>query len=222
MKKILNAFSKEKLQKVLFLGLIVLVFGVFILSLVLSGNDTTKNTDPNSDLPNDSSDGPQTDIKDDPIVEPKVEIYLAPCDTTTTSVFRHFYSIDSDTTTQEMSLIQYGSKYIMSKGTTYRNEEDETFDVLASLSGTVTEVTPSSVYGNTIVIDHGDGIKTEYLGVKDVLVEVGDTVAQGAVIASSGTAEYDTAAANHLHFRIVINDKYYDPEKLINTSKVVK
>ena len=118
-----------------------------------------------------------------------------------------------------MSLIQYGSKYFMSKGVTYHNENNETFDVLASLSGTVESVTESSVYGNTIVIDHGDGIKTEYVGVSNVKVSEGAEVKQGDVIASSGMAEYDVAAGNHLHFKVSINDKYYDPLKLFDTEK---
>lgn len=215
MKKILNAFSKEKLQKVLFLGLIVLVFGVFLLSLFLGGNETQ------TPAPGDQQDpiednGPIADTPKNPD-QVTIEKYLAPCDQTKTSVFRHFYSIDSDIATQEMSLIQYGSKYFTSKGTTYKNEDNETFDVIASLSGTVIEVTPSSTYGNTIVIDHGDDIKTEYLGVTNVVCKVGDKVTQGTVIASSGNAEYDVTAANHVHFRIVIKDKYYDPEKLIDT-----
>lgn len=220
MKKILNAFSKDKLQKVLFFGLIVLVFGVFVVSIIV-GNSTTEdpidNNNPDTNKPNiDDEDG---DDDKDPIKNVVIEKYASPCNTTTTSIMRHFYSVDSDTATQEMSLIQYGSKYFISRGVTYINENDETFDVLASLSGTVSEVTETSLYGNTIIINHGDGITTEYIGVSNVIVAVGDEVAQGEKIASSGTAEYDVAASNHVHFKIAVNGTYYDPEKLINTEK---
>ena len=228
MKKDTSFFSKEKVQKILFVGLIVLVFGVFLLSLVMtdSGSEGTKpnpdntqdnnneNTNNNNNTNNDKED--ENQIVKPPVPETK-EKYLSPV--LNASVFRQFYSLESDEATQEMSLIQYGNKYFMSKGVTYRNENDETFDVLASLSGTVESVTESSAYGNTIIINNGNGVKTEYVGVSNVLVEEGSEVNQGDVIASSGKAEYDVLAGNHLHFKVSIDGKYYDPLKLFNTEK---
>ena len=223
MKKLANLFSKEKVQKVLFVGLIVLVFGVFLFSLVMSDNNNEHN-DPNNDNIQNNENNNNNNNEDEgnennpPEVQPK-EKYTAPIKAEDASVFRKFYSLEDDEATQEMSLIQYGSKYFMSKGVTYHNENNQTFDVLASLSGTVESITESSAYGNTIIIDHGDGVKTEYVGVSNVKVTEGAEVKQGDVIAVSGTAEYDVAAGNHLHFKVSIDDKYYDPLKLFDTEK---
>ena len=226
MKKNMNIFSKEKVQKTLFVGLIVLVFGVFLLSLVMTdgkeGTSPNENETPNEENNNETNDDKQNNNNVDEIRPPyqqKKEKYLSPVKEEQASVFRHFYSLESDEATQEMSLIQYGNKYFMSKGITYRNDNNENFDVLASLSGKVLSVTESSVYGNTILVENGDGVITEYVGVSNVLVSEGDEIKQGDVIASSGNAEYDAAAGNHLHFKVSINGKYYDPYKLFGTEK---
>lgn len=223
-KKLENLFSKEKVQKILFVGLIVLVFGVFLFSLILSDNGNQENNPDDNGIQDNNNDKDKDDKNNDDkgnnqnVEEPK-EKYTAPIKEENASVFRQFYSLEDDEATQEMSLIQYGNKYFMSKGITYRNENNQDFEVIASLSGTVEKVEESSVYGNTIIIDHGDGVKTEYVGVKDVKVSVGSNVKQGDVIATSGTAEYDVAAGNHVHFKVSINNKYYDPMTLFGKEK---
>lgn len=213
MKKILNVFSKEKVQKLLFLAMLVLVFGVFMFS-IFKNDEIDK---PNPDDPIVNPDDNQEEKPDDKKPEP--EKFKAPCDTTTSSIIRHFYSIDDDSSTQEMSLIKIGTKYQMSRGLTFKREDDSTFDVQATLSGTVTSVVESPLYGYVITIDHGDNVKSEYLGVSKPVVKVNDTVKQGQVIASSGQAEYDEVASNHVHFRVSIDGKYVDPEDLFNKTK---
>lgn len=56
--------------------------------------------------------------------------------------------------------------------------------------------------GNTIIIDHGNDIYTEYYHLKknSALVEVGDTVSCGQPIARIGSSGYSTAP--HLHFEV--------------------
>ena len=115
-----------------------------------------------------------------------------------------------------MSLIQVGSTYQMSKGITYKQENDSEFNVLATLSGVVTDINESPLYGNVIVIDHGENVKSEYISVSNIKVSVGDEVTQGDVICTSGSAEYDVASGNHLHFRVSVNGIYVDPEDLLN------
>ena len=222
MKKLVDLFSKEKTQKILFVGLIALVFGIFIFSIAMSNNSSENNNNnsnndnniQNNDNQNDNGNNNENNNQK----EPK-EKYQAPIKDNKATVFRQFYSLEDDEATQEMSLIQYGNKYFMSKGVTYRNENNEGFDVCASLSGTVEDVIESSVYGNTIILDHGDGVKTEYVGCTNVKVEKGATVNQGDVIATSGSAEYDELAGNHLHFKVMIDNKYYDPFTLFDTEK---
>lgn len=56
-------------------------------------------------------------------------------------------------------------------------------------------------YGNTVVIDHGNGLMTLYAHNSELQVKVGDTVSQGQVITQSGHSGLGTGA--HLHFTVI-------------------
>lgn len=218
MKRILDKISKEKTQKLLFIGLLVLVFGAFMLS-IFSATPIEENPPvDNGNVEKKPNENTIPNQENKPTPEPK-EKYKIPCNNSECSVIRHFYSIDDDAQTQEMSLIQVGTKYQTSKGVTFKKEDDSSFDVYATLSGTVTEVVESPLYGYVITIDHGDNVKSEYVGVAKVLVQTGDKVNQGDVICSSGIAEYDALASNHVHFRLSVDGKYVDPEDAFDKEK---
>lgn len=82
-------------------------------------------------------------------------------------------------------------------------------NIVASLAGTVTKATYSSMNGNYIVIDHGNGVTTHYLHASKLLVSQGDYVRQGQVIMKCGSTGWSTAP--HLHFTIRINGALVDP-----------
>ena len=219
MKKILNAFSNEKVQRGIFIGMLLLVFGIFMVSIYVSDEteepeipDTGNNNENNNN--NQGGNGENNNNE-----TPEPEKYKAPCDLLSCSIVKYFYSLDDDTATQEMSLIQVGTTYQISKGITYKMENDESFDVTATLSGTVVEVEDSPLYGNVIIIDHGNNVKSEYISVSNVKVAVGDEVSIGDVIATSGEAEYDAASGNHVHFRVSVNGIYQDPEELLKNGE---
>ncbi len=66
--------------------------------------------------------------------------------------------------------------------------------------------------GNSVVIEHGRGLKTYYYHLKTgtVRVKKGDLVSRGDVIAYMGNTGNSTGA--HLHFGIKLNGKWGDPE----------
>lgn len=203
MKNWINKVSKEKMQRFLFIGVLILVFGVFFISLsFIEPNPGDTPNDPPTNDPND----------DDPPVT--YETIKVPVAGESFQVIRKYWTLSSTTEDQVVSLIKFGSKYFTSKGVSYTvNNED--FNVVASLSGVVKSVTDSPVYGKTVVIEHDNDIVTEYLSLGNVTVEVGDEVDQGEVIGTSGTNEYDQAAENHVHFKISVDGKYRNPEELI-------
>ena len=82
-------------------------------------------------------------------------------------------------------------------------------NIVASLAGTVTKATYSSMNGNYVVIDHGNGATTHYLHASKLLVSQGDYVRQGQVIMKCGSTGWSTAP--HLHFTIRINGALVDP-----------
>lgn len=86
-------------------------------------------------------------------------------------------------------------------------------DIVASLAGTVTKATWSSMNGNHVVIDHGNGVTTHYLHASKLLVSAGDYVKQGQVIMKCGSTGWSTGP--HLHFTIRINGTPVDPCKYV-------
>ena len=64
-------------------------------------------------------------------------------------------------------------------------------------------------YGLTVEVDHGDGYVTRYAHHSENLVEVGDVVNAGNILAQSGTTGRSTGT--HLHFEIIKNGKFQNP-----------
>jgi murein DD-endopeptidase MepM/ murein hydrolase activator NlpD len=70
-------------------------------------------------------------------------------------------------------------------------------------------------YGKTIIIDHGLGIFSLYLHLKEFKVSEGEKVKKGEIIALSGNTGYSISP--HLHFSVKINGKSVDPLRFIDT-----
>lgn len=67
-------------------------------------------------------------------------------------------------------------------------------------------------YGNTIVINHGNGVKTRYGHASELYVSAGDHVEQGQVIAKQGrTGRVRGATGIHLHFEVIKDGKRVNP-----------
>lgn len=63
-------------------------------------------------------------------------------------------------------------------------------------------------YGNNVVIDHGNGLKTLYAHLEYTSVNVGDQVAQGTVLGKMGrSGNVRGATGIHLHFEVQLNGK---------------
>lgn len=87
--------------------------------------------------------------------------------------------------------------------------------VYAAESGTVTvSTTKGRGYGYYITINHGSGVSTKYAHCSQLLVEVGQTVEKGQLIAKSGNTGISTGP--HLHFEVLIDGNAQNPEKYCN------
>lgn len=64
-------------------------------------------------------------------------------------------------------------------------------------------------YGNTLVVDHGNGYTTRYAHNKKLLVKEGDRVEKGQLIALMGSTGRSTAP--HVHFEVRKNDVPVNP-----------
>lgn len=64
-------------------------------------------------------------------------------------------------------------------------------------------------YGNVIEIDHGFGYRTLYGHASKLLVEVGDTIERGQLIALVGSSGISTGP--HLHYEVIVDGTKIDP-----------
>ncbi len=100
---------------------------------------------------------------------------------------------------------------ITHKGTDFR--ADEGTKVSSMNRGIVRFARPLSVYGKTVIVDHGLGIHTLYMHLSKIKVNEGELVKQGQLIGFSGKTGY--AESPHLHVSVWIDKVSIDPMKFM-------
>lgn len=88
-------------------------------------------------------------------------------------------------------------------------------DVKATMAGRVVLARYNGNYGNTVMIDHGQGIQTLYAHLSRIQVSEGDQVAEGKQIGIAGNSGLSTGT--HLHYEIIVDNKPINPAKVIAT-----
>jgi murein DD-endopeptidase MepM/ murein hydrolase activator NlpD len=81
--------------------------------------------------------------------------------------------------------------------------------VIAPARGRVVFVGKRGPLGNSIVIDHGHGVRTQYGHNDDLRVKLGQRVERGDVIATLGSSGRSTGP--HLHYVVEVHGKTKDP-----------
>lgn len=101
-----------------------------------------------------------------------------------------------------------GADYAANRGT----------PVLAAADGVVRLAEEHFFGGNSIFLDHGDGLITMYLHLHEIFVDPGETVTRGSVIGTVGSTGRSTGP--HLHFGIRWRGARVDPAFLLEPSKI--
>ncbi len=83
--------------------------------------------------------------------------------------------------------------------------------VLAPGNGTVQATGEMNGNGRTVILDHGQGITTQYLHLSKIDVAQGQQVRKGQQIAEVGSTGHSTSP--HLHYEVRINGAPIDPRK---------
>ena len=81
--------------------------------------------------------------------------------------------------------------------------------VRAANSGIVKFSGDLGIYGNTVIIDHGLGLMSLYGHLSMLMVDEGQTVLKGDIIAKTGSSGF--AGGDHLHFGILIHGYEVSP-----------
>ena len=107
----------------------------------------------------------------------------------------------------------YRTHPVTGKKTTWHNGVDLAAGagtaIYATKSGTVTTALRSDIWGNYVVINHGDGFSSLYAHMQGLIVKAGDYVKQGQTIGYVGSTGLSTGP--HLHFTIYYNGADVNP-----------
>lgn len=90
--------------------------------------------------------------------------------------------------------------------------------VVAAEAGTVIYAGWMSGYGNTIMINHGNGLVTLYGHNSSLTVSKGDTVSRGQQVAKIGSTGNSTG--NHCHFEVRVNGSHTNPEPYLGVPNI--
>ena len=86
-------------------------------------------------------------------------------------------------------------------------------NIVSAMDGTVVQYSEEGDYGKHLRIQSGE-VLTLYAHCSELLVQEGSTVKQGDVIAKVGAT--GRATGPHLHFEIIKDDEYLDPQLMLN------
>jgi len=87
--------------------------------------------------------------------------------------------------------------------------------------GVVTRVSSSRLGGNTINIQHANGLRTYYAHCSTVKVHEGDKVNNNTVIATVGDSGNAKGTVPHLHFQVWKDNQIQDPAAFFSVPKYV-
>ncbi|QOR66640.1 M23 family metallopeptidase [Cytobacillus suaedae] len=86
--------------------------------------------------------------------------------------------------------------------------------IKAADNGTIVYAGWDGGYGNKVIINHNNGLRTVYAHLSSITVRVGQTVSKGQQLGNMGSTGNSTGV--HLHFEVYKNGKLVDPLNYVN------
>jgi Membrane proteins related to metalloendopeptidases len=132
------------------------------------------------------------------------------------NILKSFYDYTKSKEDNKDAIIYYENTYLQNNGIDYGKEK--AFNILAILPGKVISVTEDEITGKTIKIEHENNIISVYQSLSETKVKVDDTIKQGDLIGISGSNAIGSDLGNHLHFELIKNNIYVNPEEYFGKS----
>lgn len=203
--------KKVKLKKFVLPTIYVLVIGVLFVSISFLGNILADKTDYEDLVVSALKDNVTPVIKNEDVNLGKI---TKPYVSTSVSISKTFYDYKDDEVKQQNSLVYYENTYLQNSGVLYISSDD--FDVMSSTDGSVTKVAKDDILGEYVEITYSENLKTVYYSLEEVMVQEGDLVNSGDVIAKSGENSISGSNTNSLLFEVYHNGVAIDPEDFYN------
>ncbi len=92
--------------------------------------------------------------------------------------------------------------------------------VHATGPGVVSFTGQRSGYGNTVEVDHGNGLKTRYAHLAVISVSIGQRVAVGQRLGGMGSTGRSTGT--HLHYEVWLNGRAMNPDRFLKAGDYVQ
>ncbi|MBP1971687.1 stage II sporulation protein Q [Virgibacillus natechei] len=160
---------------------------------------------------------PTLDDEDaEPVVDQQENIEMPVVDQDQAEIVTKFYDYNAEQEDQENALVLYNNRFYQSTGLDIASADAETFDVVASLSGTVTEVKEDPLLGNVVSMSHDNDVMTYYASLGEVEVQAGADVEQGDLIGTAGNNLFGQDNGTHVHFELRKDGNEVNPESFFN------
>lgn len=212
-KKWSQIFRKKWFLPALYLGVAALLLSVVVWYQNV-GNQVpeTKN---DQELPGDYASSPYSEDAEE-VIEQQEVVQMPVVESEQAEIVTKFYDYNAEEEEQENALVLYNNRYHQSTGIDIASEDGESFDVVASLSGTVKEVKEDPLLGHVVVLDHDNGVMTYYASLAEVQVEAGSDVKQGDLVGSAGKNIFGQDNGTHVHFELRKDGQEVNPEEFFN------
>ncbi|WP_077298001.1 M23 family metallopeptidase [Virgibacillus pantothenticus] len=152
----------------------------------------------------------------EPVLEQQETIQMPVTNPEEAEIVTKFYDYNAEQEEQEQALVLYNNKYYESDGVNIASASGESFDVVAALSGEVTEVKEDPLLGNVVVLTHEDDVTTYYASLEEVNVKPGSEVKQGDTLGIAGKSVFGKDSGTHVYFELRKNDNEVNPEAYFN------
>ncbi len=86
--------------------------------------------------------------------------------------------------------------------------------IVATAKGVVREAQYANYFGNMVVIDHGNGVRTLYAHLSSIGVKPGQIVSRGEVIGRLGSTGRSTGP--HIHYEVHVNGRPVNPAQYLS------
>ena len=209
MKEKIKRFLIDKKELLMFIAVVLVVFGAVITIATLALREKPVNQEPTLNeetpviVPTPEETAPVVVIKT--FALPIVGEY---------NIVRTFFDETLPDEQLVSAIISNGSFMLESKGISYSKPDNSVFDVTAIYDGTVTEVVDDELYGVTVTIKHSDEVYSIYSSLSDVSLKVNDSISKGEVIGKASTSVEDIDAGVHVHLEILVNGNYVNPNNV--------